>query len=385
MLELLSQAAEKDILSRGFSRRQLGRIASILTAGAAVPFYNEAAFAQRSRRMRGEYPPDAVRIGSNENPLGPCPEAIEAISGIAKFGGRYSPHGEQGKFVRAVAEVEGLKPEYIAAYAGSSDPLHHTVCAFTSPTRGLVTADPGYEAAPRTAEFIGAPVAKVRLRKDYSHDVQAMIKADPNAGLFYVCNPNNPTGTLTSRADLEYLLANKPKGSVVLLDEAYIHFSTGTPATELVAKDRDLVILRTFSKAYGMAGIRAGMAMGRPDLIEKLRPYGSGMLPITGLAAGTASLKVSATLIPERRKINKEIREDVFEFLDAKKFSYIKSDSNKFMLDVKRPGREAIEGLAKEHVYIGRVWPIMPTYVRVTIGTQQDMNRFKSALMKVMA
>ena len=383
MPDALSPAIQNNLLSRGFTRRQLGRIASVLTAGAALPFYNEAAFAQRGNRR--EMPPDAVRINENENPLGPCSDALEAIYQVAKFGGRYSPHNENGELIRTAAAMEGLKPEYIAAYAGSSDPLHRTVCAYTSPTRGFVMADPGYESGGGTARFIGAKVTHVPLRKDYSHDVEAMVKADPNAGVIYIANPNNPTGTLTPRADIEYVLAKMPKGCVLLLDEAYLHFSTNAkPALDLVAADKDLIVLRTFSKIYGMAGIRAGFAMGRPDLLDKLRPFGVGFLPITGVAAATASLK-SKTVVAERRKINKDIRDNVFEFLEAKNISYVKSEANHFMMDVKRPGGEVVKGLADQNVFIGRLWPAWPTHVRVSIGTQEDMDKFKAALMKVMA
>jgi len=383
MPDAVSSTIEKSLLSRGFTRRQLGRIASVLTAGAALPFYNEAAFAQRGNRR--EMPPDAVRINENENPLGPCSDALEAIYQVAKFGGRYSPHNETGELIKTAAAMEGLKPEYIAAYAGSSDPLHRTVCAFTSPTRGFVMADPGYESGAGTARFIGAKVTHVPLRKDYSHDAEAMVKADPNAGVIYIANPNNPTGTLTSRADIEFVLAKMPKGCVLLLDEAYLHFTTNAkPALDLVAADKDLIVLRTFSKVYGMAGIRAGFAMGRPDLLDKLRPFGVGFLPITGVAAATASLK-SKTVVAERRKINKDIRDNVFEFLEAKNISYVKSEANHFMMDVKRPGGEVVKGLADQNVFIGRLWPAWPTHVRVSIGTQEDMDKFKAALMKVMA
>lgn len=369
-----------------YSRRGMARMAALLTAGSSLPFYNEAALAQEAQRgmSRGVMPPDAVRISSNENPLGPCPEALEAISRIAKYGGRYQPFGETAAFTKTAAEVEGLKPTYIAAYAGSSDPLHRTTVAFTSKERGFVMGDPGYEAGARAAEFMGAKVSRVPLRKDFSHDVEAMCKVDPNAGVIYICNPNNPTGTLTSRKDIEYVLANKPKGSILLLDEAYVHFADMTPMSDMVAADKDVVILRTFSKAYGMAGIRAGMAMGRPDLLAKMRPWGAGMLPITGLAAATASMQVK-TLVAERRKINKDIREDTFEFLTAKKFTFVPSVSNKFMLEVHRPGMEVVKALAAEKIYIGRVWPAWPTHVRVSIGTQDDMNKFKTALLKVMA
>ncbi len=379
----IAPAVEESILSRGFSRRQLGRIASVLTAGAAFPFYNEAAFAQRA--VRSEMAADAVRINSNENPLGPCNDALEAITKVAKFGGRYSPNNESGQMVDAYAAVEGLKPESVSIFAGSSDPLLRTVCAYCSPARAFVMADPGYESGAQTAKFIGAKAIHVPLRKDYSHDVEAMVKADPNAGIIYICNPNNPTGTLTSRADIDYVLAHMPKGCILLLDEAYIHFSTAAkPGFDLVNSGKDVIVLRTFSKVYGMAGIRAGLALGRPDLLAKLRPWGVGFVPITAMAAATASLK-NKTVVPERRKINKDIRDNVFEFLEAKNFKYVKSEANHFMIDVKRPNGEVIEAMAKQNVLIGRPWPVWPTHVRVSVGTQQDMDRFKTAFLKVMA
>jgi histidinol-phosphate aminotransferase len=383
MQQSLSSAAENDLLSRGFSRRQLGRIASVLTAGAALPFYNEAAFAQRA--VRGDFSAEAVRISSNENPLGPCSDALEAITAVAKFGGRYQPHNETGEFVKIAAAQEGLKTDYVQAFAGSSDPLHRTVCAFTSPTRPYGMADPGYEAGAGSASFIGAKVIRVPLRKDHSHDVQAMVKADANTGVIYLCNPNNPTGTITSRADVEYVVANMPKGCILLLDEAYMHFTTLIKSgTDLVGADKDVIVLRTFSKVYGMAGIRAGIAMGRPDLLRKLQPYGVGFTPITGMAAATASLK-SKTVVPERRKINSDIRENTLEFLHAKGYECTKSEANHFMVNVKRPGGQVVTALAKENVMIGRLWPSWPQHVRVSVGTQAEMDKFKAAFTKVMA
>ena len=379
------------LLQRGFTRRQAGRIASLLTAGAALPFYNEFAMAQDAERrlMRGAngvrpaFDPDAVRISSNENPLGPCKEGLEAIYKIAPHGGRYSPFGEAGEFVKTVAEIEGVKQDCVAPFAGSSDPLHRSSCAFTSPTRSWVMANPGYGGG--APEFIGSKVFRVPLREDFSHDVEAMIKADPNAGAYYVCNPNNPSGTLTARKDIEYLLANKQKDAVVIVDEAYIHFSdNAVPASDLVAAGKDVVVLRTFSKVYGMAGIRAGFAMGRPDLLAKLRPYGPGMLPITGIACATASLKAKS-LVAERRAINKGIRENTFEFLEKKNVKFIPSQTNFFMMEVGQPGGEFAKAIAKQKVFIGRVWPAWPTKVRVTVGTQDEMDKFKAAYEKVMA
>ena len=376
----LTAQQKEEALKRGFTRRNFGRIAAMMGAGAAaMPFFNEPALAQLSKV---EAPPDAILINANENPLGPCKEAREAAARMVDLGGRYR-YSEGDKVQQLLAEQEGVKQSYVRVHAGSSGPLHQAVLAFTSPTRPFVTGDPGYEAGERAARFIGAKVVRVPLTKTYAHDVKAMA-AVADAGLIYVCNPNNPTGTLTPRADIEWLLENKPAGSILLLDEAYIHIAGAPMCSDLVAKDKDIVILRTFSKIYGMAGLRAGAALGRPDLLQKIMPYSSGALPVTGMVAANASLK-SKTLVPERRKIIGDVRTDVLSFLDQHGFPYVPSVSNCFMVDVGRPGAQIIEALRKEKVYIGRVWPSWPTHVRVSVGTAEEMSKFKTAFLKVMA
>jgi len=382
-MHIVSDEQKRDFLKRGFSRRDLGRIAALISAGAALPFYNEPALAQLSA-IRGPLPADAVKIDANENPLGPCTEAREAMVKILPQGGRYM-YNETGTMRETMAEMEGLKPSYVQAYAGSSAPLHQAVLAFTGPNKPFITADPGYEAGENAAKFIGAKVIRVPLTKTYAHDVKAMAAASPNAGLIYICNPNNPTGTITPKHEIEWLVANKPKGSVVMIDEAYIHISGEPFCSDLVQQDKDVVILRTFSKIYGMAGIRAGTVLARPDLITKLSGFSSGALPITAMVAATASLK-NKTVVAQRRKIIGDIRNDMFAWMDKHNFKYVPSVSNKFMVDVHRPGQEVREALIKQdHVYIGRVWPSWPTYVRVTIGTHDEMERFKAAFLKVMA
>ena len=386
MSQVMDQKVQENLLARGFSRRHFSRILSVMGAGAALPFFNEAALAQTaaSGGPYSEIPTDVVRINGNENPLGPCPEAVEAASKIVKYLNRYQPTNELDQFKVAVAESEGLKTENVAPFPGSSDPLHRITLAFTSPTRSLVMCEPGYEAASRAANFIGAKVNRIPLKADYSHDVKAMLAADPKAGLFYICNPNNPSGTVTPKADIEWLLMNKPKDSVLLLDEAYIHFSTAEMGSPWVAQGRDVIVLRTFSKAYGMAGLRVGMALGRPDLLAKMMPFGAGQsLPMTGIVAATASIKAEG-LVPARRAANAKTREAVFNFLEQKKYSYIPSTTNFFMLEANRPGKEMAAAMVKEKILIGRTWPAWPTKVRVTIGSPEEMKRFQMALTKVM-
>jgi histidinol-phosphate aminotransferase len=369
-----------DLLKRGFSRRNFGRLASVVAAGAALPFYNERALAQLS--MVKSMPADAVKINANENPMGPCPEAADAIYNVVKKGGRYL-YEETFTMRNTLAEVTGVKPEYVTPYAGSSDPLHRAVLSFCSKDRPFVKGDPGYEAGERAAKFIGAKTINVPLRKGtWDHDVKAMVAASPNAGLIYICNPNNPTGTLTSRADIEWVVANKPKGTIVMIDEAYIHISpNAVVTTDLVAQDKDVIVLRTFSKLYGMAGLRAGAAIARPDLLDKMKDWSAGAMPVTGMVGATASLNVKS-LVAERRKIIGDIREDTLSFLASKNIEFIPSESNKFMMNVKQPGMDFYKAMADQKVYIGRVWPVWPTWVRVTVGSKDDMAKFKTACMK---
>ena len=386
MAVTLSKEQRTDFLRRGFTRRDLGRIATVLTAGAALPFYNEHALAQLS--MVRNMPPDAVKINANENPLGPCPEAAEAIHAMVQKGGRYM-YEETFALAEIMAELEGVKasykPEesYISVWAGSSAPLHQAVLAFCSKDRPFVTAEPGYEAGERAAKFIGASVVNVPLCKGtWDHDIKGMLQAAPNAGLFYICNPNNPTGTITKKADIEYLVANKPKGSVVMVDEAYIHYSPhAEKCVDLVAQDKDVIVLRTFSKIYGMAGLRAGAAIARPDLLAKIAPYTAGAMPITAMAGAIASLKVK-DLVPVRRKMMTDVRDGVFEWFTAKNIEFIPSETNFFMVNVKRNGKDFYQDMAAQKVYIGRAWPAWPTWVRVSVGTQEEMAKFKTAFAK---
>ncbi len=362
------------------SRRSFLQLSAAAAGAMVLRIATEPMLAAEDRT---NFPPGSIVINANENPLGPCDAARKAVAEIAPQGGRYS-YWLTDELVKTFAEGQGLKPENVRIFPGSSEPLHFAVLAFTSPARSYVTADPGYEAGMRAAKYSGARVVKVPLTKAYSHDTQAMIAAAPDAGLFYVCTPNNPTGTLTPRSDIERLVAGKPKGSVVLVDEAYIHFSNAPSVIDLVKAGQDVIVLRTFSKIYGMAGLRCGMAIARPDLIAKLEGFsGWGAQPITAVVAATASLK-HEQLVNERKRLNASIREKTFDWLDRQGYSYVPSESNFFMLDTKRPAKEVIDAMAERKVIIGRSWPIWPTHARITIGTQSEMEAFQSAFQAVM-
>jgi len=383
MKQLLNPKMQRNLLDRGFDRRSFGRLATMITAGATLPFYNEAALAQGLSAMRGPIPADAVRINANENPLGPCDAAVEAMSSVLKKGGRYL-YEHTFEFAKVQGDVDGVKPNYVIPYDGSSAPLHQAVMAFCSKDKPFVMADPGYEAGGRAADFIGAKTIKVPLNKDYSHDVKAMAAASATAGLIYVCNPNNPGGWPTKKSDIEWLVANKPTGTIILLDEAYIHLTKEQVSSDLVAQDKDVVILRTFSKLYGMAGLRAGAAIGRPDLLAKISAWGAGALPVTGMVGAIASLK-EKSLVADRRKIIGDVRNDLFSWMTKKNYKFIPSESNNFMVATNGPGQKFVGDMFKEKILVGRVWSAMPNHVRISVGTREEMEKYKVAFEKVMA
>jgi histidinol-phosphate aminotransferase len=367
-----------------FSRRSFLQFSAAASAAVMLPTFTEAMLAQSARPRMPRPMPGAVVIDANENPLGPCQAAREAMTEILPHGNRYASYLTED-LIKTYAQLEGVKPEYIRVTAGSTPALSLAVLAFTSPQRSYVTADPSFELGLMMADRAKARPVKVSLTKTYAHDVRAMLSEAPDAGLFYVCNPNNPTGTLTSHADIEYLIANKPKDAIVMVDEAYIHFTEkAETALDLVRADKDVVVLRTFSKVFGMAGIRCGVTIARPDLLNKILERGGwNFMPVTSVVAASASLK-DAQLVPERRSINASVRQQCFDWLDRSGYTYIPSESNCFMVDVKRPGRQVQEAMAKDNVFIGRTWPVMPNWVRITVGTEDEMEKFQAAFQRVM-
>ncbi len=388
------------------SRRKFVRLMGAgVTVAAALPGLaqqasNSAAPAATStpRRRMGadmgdmwQLPPDTVIISGNENPLGPAKVALDAMVEAGPLGGRYDRTGIARKTVETVSEQFGLKRGYVELYPGSTGPLDMALMSNIGPDRGLVCGDPSYEQGPRAAQACRAPLKMVPLTAGFAHDVRAMAAADPRAGAFYIVNPNNPTGTMTPKEDILWLLKNKPTGSVVIVDEAYHHFSTAESVIDQVGADQDIVVLRTFSKIYGMAGIRAGLAFGRPDLLEKFQSISPeinlrSVASVSLLAAAMAGASLrDPNLVPMRRKINTDNREATLEFMEKNGYKYVAgSQANFFMVDVKRPGREFMMNMLKEKVAVGRTWAAMPTYVRVTVGTAEEMAKFQTAFVKCM-
>lgn len=370
---------EQDLLDRGYSRRQLAKVTALLGAGAVAMRTVGAAAQQAAKPVAG-----AVRIGANECWTGPFPPAAEAAFKLVTEGNRYEPDDEHAKLFAAVSQVEGIPADRIVAWPGSSDPLSRVAVAFASPTKSIVTADPTYEAIWRTGDWLGAKVIKVPLTKDNAHDVKAMLAADPNAGVYYICSPNNPTGTITPIADIEWLAANKPKDSVLVVDEAYIHWTDTPRAANLAATRDDVLVLRTFSKLFGMAGMRLGLTFAAPSLMEKMMRYDggqvTGMLPMTAVACGTVSV-AQADLIKARQIEMATNRDKAIAHLTAKKIKVLPgSKANMFMVDWGKPAKEMQAALLAQNVQIGRNWPIWPNISRVSVGSAQEMDAFCKAV-----
>jgi histidinol-phosphate aminotransferase len=373
-----------DLIARGYSRRSLGRVFGLLAAGAAVgPLVAPRAFAQTSAAPVKQVA--KVHIGANECWTGPlAPGALAAADAVAT-GNRYTG-SQRDDFAKALASVEKIPADHVMVWPGSSDPMARIIVTYCSPTRGLVIADPTFELAGSVAKYIGAPVKAVPLTKGYAHDVKAMLAADPNAGVYYICTPNNPSATLTSLPDIEWLVANKPADSIVLLDEAYIHFSDAPSGAYLAAKGKDVIVLRTFSKLFGMAGMRLGATIANPAVMMKTMRYDGMMasyaLPNPSLVCGTVSL-LQADLIARRRAEMARVRKDTLALLDKRGIAYIPPEANFFMVDWKKPAREVQKAFSDNGVEIGRSWPIWPTMSRVTVGSGEEMDAFKKTLVQL--
>ena len=406
----LTAKVTRELLDRGYSRRHIAQIA--LGTAAALPFFHEFAYAQDinnpdaapaarggGRGARGgsgggrgggggrarNQDPDAIYIGSNENPMGPTKEGLDSIAKVSPLAWRYGPAGDNNDLQALVESTEGVKTGYATVFPGSGPALAALMPAFASPTRSWTMGAPGYT---QRGDQYGIKVNHVPLRKDYTHDVEAMIKADPNAGVYYICNPNNPTGTITPRKDMEYILANKKKDAVLVIDEAYVHFSGRTNmSTDLVAKDKDVIVLRTFSKIYGMAGLRAGIVYAKPEYHTQIAKFDrGGNLSQATMACAAASLKANATVIPERVAVYEKNRALAYEQMDKLGVKYIPTVGNFFMMQV--PGMTAVQvgaALSAKKVNVAGPtrWAEWPNHIRVTVGNWDEMTKFNAALVQV--
>jgi histidinol-phosphate aminotransferase len=347
----------------------------------------EAAYAQRAA-IKGPLPPNMVWLNANENPEGPPRSSIEAMTKVLPDSGRYH-YQEFSDLYAAIARTEDLAAEQILVGAGSTEVLHNAIDAFTSPTRPLIAVSPTYEGPVELAgRALGRPVTLVPLAPPYGADVKKLAEHADKAGggLIYLCNPNNPTSSITPKKDIGWLVDNLPPNTVLLIDEAYSHFAD-TPEFEsalgCVRQGRSVVVTRTFSKIYGMAGLRAGFACARPELIAKMAPFRNNVISIVTARAVLAALDESRTLIPERRARYIRIRREFCAWLQERGISYIEPQANFVMIDVGRDAHEFIYGMPPKGVAVGRPFPPMTNYLRVTLGTDSEMAKFRDVFWSI--
>ncbi len=325
-----------------------------------------------------------VRLSANENPYGPSPAAFDAMRQAFDLAWRY-PDEAADALVAELAKLHGVPGDHILLGNGSGEILKLSAAAFTAREKPVVMADPSFEAIGRYARTAGAEVVKVPLAADYRHDLEQMLPA--GAGLVYLCNPNNPTASLTPKAEVRSFLARVPATTAVLADEAYAHYADSGDYESVIplVKDRpNLIVARTFSKIYGMAGLRCGYAVARPETLERLRQQQTwDSVNIMAIVAAHASLGDSAH-VERSRRLNRETGTYVRSALEAMGYTPIPPQTNFLMVDVRRDVGPVIEALKQRGVEVGRRFPSLPSFLRVTIGSRPQMEAFLAALKGVM-
>ncbi|HEX8897479.1 MAG TPA: aminotransferase class I/II-fold pyridoxal phosphate-dependent enzyme [Chthoniobacterales bacterium] len=329
---------------------------------------------------------DVVRLSSNENPYGPSPAALKAMTAGFALAWKY-PDENQDQLVDALAKLNQVSKENMLTGAGSGEILKVSVAAFTGTEKKLVVGDPTFEASAAHAKASHAEVVKVKLNPSYGHDLPKMGDV-PNVGLHYICNPNNPTASITPKAELRAFLAKVPRETMVLVDEAYHHFVESADYESVIPLVKDypnLIVARTFSKVYGMAGLRCGYCVAQPDKIELMRAQQSwDSISIMAIVAALASLGDNAQ-VENGRKNNSEVRKFVCDELDKLKFTYIPSHANFMMIDMRREVKPIIAAFKDRKVQVGRLFPPLPNHMRVTIGTKPQMERFLAVFKELAA
>jgi histidinol-phosphate aminotransferase len=346
----------------------------------------EAAFAQRAK-VAGVAPADTVWINGNEFPEGPPQASIDAMAKIIGGSNRYH-YQEFPAFSATLAESLGLTADQILIGAGSSEILHAAVETFTSPTLPLIYPNPTYEAAPELAKYRGSMTIETPLNSKMGPDVRRMAAEAEKAGggLIYICNPNNPTSAITTSDDLAWLMANLPKNTYALVDEAYLHYATSpevASAFPYVKEGKRVVVARTFSKIYGMAGLRVGYAAAPPELIERMDHYRNNVISIVSVRAVLAALELGPKLLEERKAKIVHTRTELTDWLTAKNYKFIPPQANFIMIETGREAKDMQAAMLAKGVAIGREFPALKTMIRVSIGTDAEMAKFRKVFTEV--
>jgi histidinol-phosphate aminotransferase len=329
-----------------------------------------------------------IKLGNNENPWGPSPKMLEAMNGVWKYANRYGY--PDGGITKLIAESHGVKEENVLLGAGSGEILRVVGLTYLDPDKKVVGAETSYETVYTHASGLRAQAFKVPLLPDYRQDIPTTIKVTNRnyreIGFVYVCNPNNPTGRTVSAAEIDQLLDGIPQDMPVLIDEAYHHFvEDPSYATSLpyVLEGRPVIIARTFSKIYGMAGLRLGYAVAPKDMIDRMRQYSTGSINALAKWGAATALRDPSEETRVRTAINATRKKTVGE-LKALGFDVIPSETNFFMVHLRRRVEPVIEEFKKKGVLVGRPFPPMLEHLRVSVGTEEEMGRFVTAFKEIL-
>ncbi|PYL37395.1 MAG: histidinol-phosphate transaminase [Verrucomicrobia bacterium] len=372
-----------DMNTMPISRR---RFTQLLGAGAACAIVKPA-FSLAAKAAARSTTTGVVRLSSNENPYGPSPKALKAMADAFDLACRY-PDEQNDLLIDAVAKINRVNRDQILLGDGSSEILQLCADTFTGPARGeLVAADPTFEAILNNAAINGAEVVKVPLTSSFSHDLPKMSAA-AKQGLIYICNPNNPTASITPKNEVREFIAKAPRQTMILVDEAYFHYADSPDyesAIPLIKDHPNLIVARTFSKIYGMAGLRCGYCVAQKETIERMRPHQMwDSVNIMALAAAIANLN-DPDQVTNGQRLNSEAKAFVTGELDKMGYKQIPSQANFIMIDMKRPVVPLIQALKQRNVQVGRLFPALPNHMRVTIGKKNEMESFLSAFRQVAA
>jgi histidinol-phosphate aminotransferase len=366
------------------------KFAQLLGAGAACAVIKPTASLAKTVPITHPVAPPLtgiVRLSSNENPYGPSPQGLKAMTNVFHLACRY-PDENAAALSAKLAKLNNVTSEQILLGDGSGEVLKLCAETFTGPQRGkLVVADPTFEAILHHATVNGAEVVKVPLTNSFAHDLTKMAEVT-NAALVYVCNPNNPTASITPKNELHDFISKTSSPTMILVDEAYFHYADSFDYDSVIPLVKDhpnLIVARTFSKVYGMAGLRCGYAVGQAETIAQLRAHQSwDSVNIMAVAAASASLD-DASQVANGRRLNQETRTFVTTQLEAMGYNSIPSQANFIMFDVKRPVVPLIKALKDKNVEVGRLFPALPNHMRLTIGKKNEMEAFLSAFRQVAA
>jgi histidinol-phosphate aminotransferase len=371
--------------THSISRRHFARLLGVGAAAAIVR--PRITIATEAPTVPQPAKPGVVRLSANENPYGPSAKAHEAMKSAHPMCNRY-PDEANDVLIDKIAKINNINREQIVLGDGSSEILKLCAETFTGPTQGkLVAADPTFEAILEYSKACGGEVVKVPLTSSYEHDLEKMGAAANGKGLIYICNPNNPTASITPKNDLREFIGETSPETMILVDEAYFHYADSPDYESVIPLVKDhpnLLVARTFSKVYGMAGLRCGYCVAHPETIKKMHGFQMwDSVNIMALAAASASLD-DESQVTSGKKMNSDAKRYTLSELEKMGYKSIPSQANFIMFDCKKPVVPIIKAMKDKNVAVGRLFPAYPNHMRLTIGKQSEMESFVSAFKQVM-